>query len=162
MSSRFSTAMVCAMAVLFVMASLAIAQTSGTGTSGQSGTGIPGAGIGTETLGPGMELGTPGQPSDQLGRGITGDTTRGPTEVEMGTPESPINRPGIGVDRPGTRITEQPGAVSPGLVTERPGNMTGQSEPGMGSQPNMPGGAPMPRPSGTGSPGAGGVAGMGR
>jgi len=37
MSSRFSTAMVCVIAVLLAMLPMAGAQTSGTGTSGQSG-----------------------------------------------------------------------------------------------------------------------------
>jgi hypothetical protein len=63
----------------------------------------------------------------------------------------------------GTEITEQPGAVSPGSPTEKPGGITGQSEPGIGSQSNMPGGRlPMTEPSGTGSPGVGGTKGMGR
>ncbi len=62
-----------------------------------------------------------------------------------------------------TGITEQPGAVSPGSPTERPGSITGPSEPGIGSQPNMPGGGlPMTEPSGTGSPGVGGTRDMGR
>src|SRR5262249_31177284 len=114
MSSRFSNVMVFAIVALCAMASVAVAQTSGTETSGQSGTGIPGAGIGMGTPGSGMGPGTPDQPNDQSRQEITGDISPGSTGTGISILGSPTTRPGLGVDRPGTGITEQPGAMSPG------------------------------------------------
>src|SRR5215471_3987951 len=149
MSSGFGKATELIMVVLCVMAALALAQTAGTQTSGQSGTGN----LGTE-MGPS----TPGAPTDRPSAGITGRSDTGTSRVGPGAAGLPSERSGIGVDRPGTGITEQPGAVSPGTgtpgsPTDRVGNMAGQSETGSGSNPTMPGAeSPMTRPSGTGSP----------
>src|SRR5438876_10443823 len=101
MSSRFSTAMVCAIAVLCAMAPLALAQTSGIGSSGPSDAGPPGSGIGPGPPGSEMGPGTPGSPPDQSGTGITGGTGSGSTGVGPETPGSPTNRPDMGINRPG-------------------------------------------------------------
>jgi len=164
MSSRFSKAMVFALALLFAIVPLALAQTFGTG--GQLGTGTPGSGLGPGIAESGVGPGTPGSPTSQAGTGITGDPGSGPNGMGPGTPGSPTNRPGMGLDRPGTGIIEQPGSVSPGTETpgspaERRGDVTGQSGTDTGSNPTTPGAGP-PGLSGTRSTGAGAAGGVGR
>jgi len=159
MSSRFGKAVELAMIVLCAMAALALAQTSRTETSGQSGSGNLGAEIG---------LSTPESPTDRPSADITGRSDTGASGVGPGTTRLAPERSGMGVDRPGTRITEQPGAVSPGTgtpgsPTDRVGSMAGQSETSHGSNPTMPGAeSSTTRSSGTGSPTTGATGDMGR
>lgn len=159
MSSRFGKATEFAIVVLCAMAVWAFAQTAGTETSGQSGTGN----LGTE-IGPS----TPGSPTDRPSARLTGRSDTGTSGIGPGTTELPPERSGMGVDRPGTEITEQPGAVSPGTgipgsPTDRVGSMAGQSETSSGPNPTMPEAeSPRTRSSGTGSPTMGAAGGMGR
>lgn len=156
MSSRSRKAMVCAIAMLCAMGSLAFALTSGTGTSGQAGTGTLGPGIGPGTPGPRMGTSLPGSPTEPSGTVLTEDTGPGSTRM---APGSATERPAMGVDRPGTEITEQPGGVSPGTetprsATERPRGRAEQLHTATGSPLHRPRAeSPMTGPSGPGSPG---------
>lgn len=159
MSSRFGKAIGLTLVVLCAMAPLALAQTLGTESSGQSGTGS----LGSE-MGPSL----PGTPPDRPSAGINERSDTGTSGIALGTPRLQPERSGMGVDRPGTEITEQPGAVSPGTgipgsPTDRVGSMAGQSETSSGPNPTMPEAeSPRTRSSGTGSPTMGAAGGMGR